>query len=168
MEEVLKAVDELEKDQWFNIVVQPFADPIPLGKTFLLPTADNRERAKELLQHEYGAYGNGIAAFTVALQWRPDIIWYVGRGGPYPDQLVAEVAAANRKTKVTVNTTAILADSNDNRSRHILWELAHDSEGQCVDADGKPLAEPQVPVHVAAPPPKPVPAATKPSSLRVR
>jgi hypothetical protein len=167
-EEVLKAIDELDKDQWFNVVIQPADDAIPLSKTFLLPTPANRKRAEDLLKPAYFAYGRGDLAFRIALQWRPDVIWYVGRGGPYPEKLVSDVAALNAKTKVRINSTVLLAEPRETGVRHVLWQLAHDSGGECVDADGKPLAEPSIPVHVAPPAPKPPAASTRPSSLRVR
>jgi len=164
VDEVVRAIGELDNTQWFNVIVQPGADPIPLSKTFLAPNAENRKRAEELLRKGYMAseVRGGLGAFTLAAQWRCDLVWYVGRGGPYPDRFANEAGPIAAHAKVPVNTTVHFAAPHESTVRHALWKLANDTGGRCIDSDGKEVAEP--PQAVVLPVPKPAPT-TRPSVL---
>ncbi len=140
-DEVLKAVSELDRDQWFNVVSQPQGDPVALQKNMLPAGPKSLEQVRNFLKDRRIADPNAIPAMTIALKWRPDVIWYVGGGAAHADQFLTQIRKLNEISKVRINTTVQFLPPGSQR-QHFFWQLAHDSGGVCLDSAGNAMPEP--------------------------
>ena len=166
-EEAARVISQLDPDQWFNVVTSRLA----VGHLVAQPafgamqhaTPMYRDKAVAYLKGTAGRYSGERTTLLGALKFRPEVIVYVG--GCPDDETIAEFVKENRGISAKVYTTTMNAGS-DPKVLHRLWQLAHDTKGRCVDADGQPVDEPGLPI-VVPPPAKPAPA-TKASVFKTK
>ncbi len=166
-EEAARVILQLEPDQWFNVVTSRSVGPEvvaqPAFGAMQHATPMYRDKAVAYLKGTSVHYINDRTTLLGALKFRPEVIVYLG--GCPDEATITEFVKENRGISAKVYTTTMNAGS-DPRILHRLWRLAHDTKGQCVDADGQPVVEPGLPV-VVPPPEKPAPA-TKPSVFKTK
>lgn len=162
--EAIRVISQLEPDQWFNVVTSGVVNmqvaALPMFGSMQHATPQYREKASS---HFKGLRMSAYERTTLlgALKFRPEVIIYLGG---YPNaETIADVVKENRGINARVYTTTMYAQSP--QALHGLWQLAHDTGGRCVDADGQPVDEPGLPIAVPAPV-RPGPA-TKPSVFKV-
>jgi hypothetical protein len=134
--EVLKAIAELRPDQSFAIVIDSERAPQPLR--FVPATAGNKQIARELLNRiTTSGDGDALAAFQQALQLNPDVIWWLTDGSLGDAMLDIENQIRKRNTRpVRINTVTAFG-GGDEKSKRLLWKVAQDSGGKCINAKGE-------------------------------
>lgn len=159
--EVARAVNELSDEQWFNIVIAKSDGSVVLFQPQLSQANRvTRPKASEFLDKaKFSASPRLLSGLEVAAKARPDVIWVVGRTDSRDaDGVMKEVHRINLVSKSRINTTTINALLPEDF--HLLWRIAHETGGVCVDKNGNPIDEPKLP------PNKPAPPATRPSILK--
>lgn len=163
-QEVIKAVEEMSPDQWFNVVYQSSGDPVALQQSMLPANKKSVDQLRTFLAGSRLPGPNAVPAMAVALKWKPDVIWYVGGGAPRPEQFLSELRKLNSIPKVRISTTTKFLSPGSPHQR-FLWELANEWGGVCVDQDGNAVPEPPVAIKPEVPKPAPGPS-SRPSVLR--
>ena len=155
-DEVRRAIAELQPDQWFNVVLTTAEGPRPFSTTMLPATPTNREKGSAFAGSQM-ARCKPEDSLAAALQFHPQVVYFIGIG--VDDATRDEVKKRNAGVNAKVNTTTAFGISSLAQQR-VLWQIARDTGGVCVDSKGNAVDEPVLPVRIDRPEPKP---ATKPS-----
>lgn len=162
-EEIVRAIEKLSSDQYFNVITPNGQESISFSPQFLPANDVNKRRIREAIKpNTYVLSQSWEACMEAAARNRPDLIWVVGtvRTG-VEDEQIATLKKLLAGYPTRVNTVGSLGTTA--KAKRLLWRMAKETGGQCIDEQGNEIVEPTSPTK---PPSSPRPA-TRPSRLVV-
>ena len=161
-DDLRQRVSELKPDQMFAVILDSdWSSPFPK----LLLAADEQNKTRVLsftVNLKCRGAGHLIPVFKAALAMNPNEIFWISDGSDFDDKVdLAEIQKINvKKVKINTNTKCVRSDDQAPRARWMLWTLAAQSGGVCLDEKGEPITE--------APPMPPDPPTPQPPSVRLK
>lgn len=151
-DQALKAIGSLDAGTRFNVVVWTGQRAVTFRPTLQVAGRDSAAEVQKFLAGVSPGGGSDLGALIVgAVDLRAEVVW-VGSNGSTPDpkKCLAQVAAVNKRAHCKINTTTLFARYAGVEDQSLLWRLAAENGGRCVDAKGRAIkTDPAAP----APPP---------------
>ncbi len=143
--QVAKTVSNLPEDTLFGVIV--CGDPAPQFFTpALMPAKIENKKKLDIYMDKIAAKGdaNRIVAAKAALSLRPDAVWLITTASWCDAAKAKELVTIYKASHIKLNTTVAFfegmpATSETTKQIETLWNLAHETGGQCVLASGEPL-----------------------------
>src|SRR6266436_826404 len=135
--EVRKAIDDLAAGDAFNVIFD--SDNFSSAFPALLPATDrNKKQCYDFLDKAFVRGENDpIAAMEKAFAQKPNFIWWLTDGSLNDTpRKIAETIDRRNTNRIRINTITLLAAEDHADERWLLWKVAHDSGGKCIDKNG--------------------------------
>ena len=150
--EVRKAIEALDPDQSFGLVVAARDKKLKFQAKLFPATPQNKRRAYDHMEKLYATGESDMsAAFEPAFRLRPDVIWFASDGDVVKDEKAATVLLKrlrnlNRGQRARVNTVLAFVDGDQENGLvdrvTLLWRIANENGGQCLGDGGEPVDAP--------------------------
>jgi hypothetical protein len=157
VEEIRRAVKELDASQYFSVVTPNNGKVLRFEPELVLATDRNKQKFLDYMKPStYFFPVNWLDGVQVAAKWRPDVMWIVGTPSiSNEDQSIPQIKKLVAGTSTRINTVELQDYAPE--TNHLLWRIASETGGVCIDKKGEPISEPALPIKPPAPPPSPEP-----------
>jgi len=179
--QIRAGLQELAERDYFNLVAEQNGGAVPFAKQMTLATPANvQEAAKWIMALEARGGGSFDHALPAGLNLHPDSIWLVSDGDlDAPLETLKAIRKANT-ARIPINTVFHFAEMAGGRvvtigvkagsapaaigsaAERLLWQIAEDSGGICLDREGKRILQPPGQPLELKPAPAPTPAPLAP------
>jgi hypothetical protein len=161
-DDLRERISELKPDQLFAVVFDTDG-PNPFPNLLLAASEQNKAKVLTIMAPlRCRGAGKLAAVIKAALAMNPNEIFWISDGSDSNDTPdLAEIQKINvKKVKINTNTKLVRTDEQAPRARWMLWTLAAQSGGVCLDEKGEPITE--------APPTPPDPPQPQPQNVRIK
>lgn len=156
--ELDRAVNDLGADDWFNVLTIQGREILPFQPHLVTASEFNKKRFEKYLDPRFVVFGSWLPAVKEAAKVDPDVIWLIARGNATDEEaLIRDLRKTLAGKKSRINTTVAYTPGYQPKDQHLMWRIAHETGGICVDRDGDAIAEPALPIQTNPEPPTPAP-----------
>lgn len=157
---ILAAVDQLNPDQYFNVLTSGLGQTLLFEPKLVPGTEFYKKKVKTYLNPGEPVMETWLDALTAAVKWRPDVVWLIGQPHVFDEeQDIREMKKRLAGSSTRINTSIAFSTFSTPETDHLAWRIAHETGGICLDKEGQPIQEPAVPVRPVnvTPPPATAP-----------